>query len=246
MDYHFVYKDVEGTSTEWDDIQRRLGNLPPKPEIFKPPPFAPSEDPELRLKSKDWIDERTAEELEGLEDDPDIDDNRFLEEYRKRRLAEMQAAARVARFGAVLLITGSDFVREVSQAPSDVWVVVLLFKDGIPGCELLLQCLEELAARYPGTKFVKIISTDCIPKYPDHNLPTILVYNNGAVKGTYVGLHHFGSRRCTPEEYLRSLMDIYQPSKATWHMHPLTSKFWFTCKIKLALSCIVVGHSKAT
>nr|APB87932.1 phosducin-like protein 3 [Dendrobium officinale] len=199
MDYHFVYKDVEGTSTEWDDIQRRLGNLPPKPEIFKPPPFAPSEDPELRLKSKDWIDERTAEELEGLEDDPDIDDNRFLEEYRKRRLAEMQAAARVARFGAVLLITGSDFVREVSQAPSDVWVVVLLFKDGIPGCELLLQCLEELAARYPGTKFVKIVSTDCIPKYPDHNLPTILVYNNGAVKGTYVGLHHFGSRRCTPE-----------------------------------------------
>lgn len=42
----------------------------------------------------------------------------------------MQAAARVARFGSVLLITGSDFVREVSQAPADVWVVVLLFKDG--------------------------------------------------------------------------------------------------------------------
>ncbi|KAK8935363.1 hypothetical protein KSP39_PZI013127 [Platanthera zijinensis] len=205
MDYHFVYKDVEGTSTQWDDIQRRLGNLPPKPDSFKPPPFTPAADSEFEHKSKDWIDERTAEELESLEDDPDMDDDRFLEEYRKKRLAEMQAASRVARFGSVLLITGSDFVREVSQASADVWVVVLLFKDGIAGCELLLQCLGELAARYPGTKFVKIISTDCIPKYPDCNLPTILVYNNGAVKGTYVGLQHFGSRRCTPEGNLCTL-----------------------------------------
>lgn len=61
-----------------------------------------------------------------------------------------------------------------------------------------MQCLEELAKKYPATKFVKIISTDCIPNYPDHNLPTVLVYNNGAVKANYVGLHSFG-RRCTPE-----------------------------------------------
>nr|DAD17780.1 TPA_asm: hypothetical protein HUJ06_019243 [Nelumbo nucifera] len=30
-DYHFVYKDVEGASTQWDDIQRKLGNLLPNP-----------------------------------------------------------------------------------------------------------------------------------------------------------------------------------------------------------------------
>lgn len=61
-----------------------------------------------------------------------------------------------------------------------------------------MQCLEELARKYPATKFVKIISTDCIPNYPDRNLPTLLVYKNGAVKANYVGLHSFG-RRCTPE-----------------------------------------------
>jgi hypothetical protein len=129
-------------------------------------------------------------------------------------------------------ISGSDFVREVSQAPSDVWVVVILYKDGyvcfrndcfssqfylsfiilcffllkavvllfdrIPECGVLMQCIEELATMYPATKFVKIISTDCIPNYPDCNLPTLLVYNNGAVKGNYVGMNRFG-RRCTPE-----------------------------------------------
>ncbi|KAK6928488.1 Phosducin, thioredoxin-like domain, partial [Dillenia turbinata] len=117
----------------------------------------------------------------------------------KKRLEEMKAAAKIVKYGSVIPISGSDFIREVSQAPSDVYVVVLLYKDGYAECGLMLQCLEELATRYPATKFVKIISTDCIPNYPDRNLPTLLVYNNGAVKANYVGLHSFG-RRCTPED----------------------------------------------
>ncbi|XP_054789752.1 uncharacterized protein LOC129295278 [Prosopis cineraria] len=195
-DYHFVYKDVEGSSTQWDDIQRKLGNLPPKPPAFKPPPFTPAPDEDSVPKDKAWIDDKTEQELEELEDD--LDDDRFLEEYRKKRLTEMREAAKVLRFGSIIPISGSDFIREVSQAPSDVWVVVHLYKEGIPECGLLMQCLEELATRYPATKFVKIISTDCIPNYPDRNLPTLLVYNSGAVKANYVGLHAFG-RRCTPE-----------------------------------------------
>ncbi|KHN19408.1 Viral IAP-associated factor like [Glycine soja] len=201
-DYHFVYKDLEGASTQWDDIQRKLGNLPPKAPAFKPPPFTPASDDQP--KDKTWIDSKTSEELEDLEDN--LDDDRFLQEYRKKRLAEMQEAAKVLRFGSVIPISGSDFVREVSQAPSDVWVVVILYKEGIPECGLLMQSIEELAVRYPSTKFVKIISTDCIPNYPDRNLPTLLVYNNGAVKGNYVGLHSFG-RRCTPEECIFPLVD---------------------------------------
>lgn len=49
---------------------------------------------------------------------------------RKRRLVEMRESAKIARFGSVIPISGSDFVREVSQAPQDVWVVVMLYKDG--------------------------------------------------------------------------------------------------------------------
>ncbi|CAL5328132.1 unnamed protein product [Camellia sinensis] len=50
--YHFVYKDVEGASTQWDDIQRKLGNLPPKPPAFKPPSFKPAEDEDSKHKDK--------------------------------------------------------------------------------------------------------------------------------------------------------------------------------------------------
>lgn len=197
-DYHFVYKDVEGASTQWDDIQRKLGNLPEKPPAFKPPPFTPASDQDSIPKDKSFIDSKTEEELEFLEDDLDLDDDRFLQEYRKKRLTEMREATKIVRFGSLVPISGSDFVREVSQAGPDVWVVVLLFKDGYAECGVLMKCLEELAVKYPGTKFVKIVSTDCIPNYPDHNLPTLLVYNNGAVKANYAGLRSFG-RRCTPE-----------------------------------------------
>ncbi|XAR65926.1 hypothetical protein NMG60_11011939 [Bertholletia excelsa] len=110
----------------------------------------------------------------------------------------MREAAKIRRFGLVIPITGFDFVHEVSQAPEDVWVIVILYKDGYPECGVLLQFMEELAIRYLATKFVKIISTDCIVNYPDRNLPTLLVYNNGAVKANYVSLHRFG-RMCTIE-----------------------------------------------
>ncbi|GER47977.1 phosducin-like protein [Striga asiatica] len=157
-DYHFVYKDLEGASTQWDDIQRKLGNLPPKPAPFKPAPFAPAEDEDSKPKGKDWLDEKTEEELQDLEDD--LDDDRFLEEY------------------------------------------------SYPECRLLLQCLEDLSKRYHATKFVKIISTECIPNYPDRNLPTILVYYNGAVKATHVGIQSFG-RRCTPESMSFLSLPLY-------------------------------------
>ncbi|KAI3937680.1 hypothetical protein MKW98_028022 [Papaver atlanticum] len=67
-DYHFIYKDVEGRTTQWDDIQTKLGNLPPKPAPFKPPVFTPAEDESSKAKDKAWLDNKTEEDLEDLED----------------------------------------------------------------------------------------------------------------------------------------------------------------------------------
>ncbi|XP_047180673.1 phosducin-like protein 3 [Vigna umbellata] len=188
-DYHFVYKDVEGASTQWDDIQRKLGNLPEKPPAFKPPPFTPSSDDQP--KDKTWIDSKTSEELED-----DLDDDRFLQEYRFSFTFLV-----FSRFFFRVLVLFFSKVVEIEQNLKLIKILLMglfvLFA-WIPECGLLMQSIEELARKYPATKFVKIISTDCIPNYPDRNVPTLLVYNNGAVKGNYVGLHSFG-RRCTPE-----------------------------------------------
>lgn len=68
----------------------------------------------------------------------------------------------------------------------------------VPDSAQMGECIEKLAAKYNGTKFVKIISNDCIPGYPDRNLPTILVYNNTECKHNLVGRMPFGGR-ITPE-----------------------------------------------
>lgn len=76
-DYHSVYQGPEGQTTQWDDIQRKMGNLPAKEPVKKADPWTPERE---ESKNKDWVDGKAADELEELEDE--FDDDRFLEQYR--------------------------------------------------------------------------------------------------------------------------------------------------------------------
>ncbi|KAJ2068333.1 phosducin, partial [Coemansia sp. S142-1] len=65
-----------------------------------------------------------------------------------------------------------------------------------------------LAQQYRATKFVKIISVECIHNYPDANLPTLLVYGKGDMRGQLVRLDKFGgmrTKRKDVEDYLKGL-----------------------------------------
>lgn len=62
----------------------------------------------------------------------------------------------------------------------------------IPLCTLINQHLSLLARKFPQTKFLKSISTTCIPNYPDRNLPTIFVYFEGEMKAQFIGPLVFG------------------------------------------------------
>ena len=76
-DYHTVYKGPEGETTQWEDIQRRLGNLPEKPPTWKPEAWRPEAE---ASKGEDKIKGKDADELSDLEDE--FVDDRFMEEYR--------------------------------------------------------------------------------------------------------------------------------------------------------------------
>lgn len=119
---------------------------------------------------------------------------------RQTRIQELRAAAAKPRFGTVEEITSSEFVQKVTNASENLWVVCFLYKSSHAGCQLLSDCLDDLAHKYPGTKFVRIISTSCIPNYPDQNLPTLLLYHNRSCIKHLVGLTQFGGKRATPEQ----------------------------------------------
>lgn len=76
-EYHTVYKGPEGETTQWEDIQTRLGNLAPKPKPWKPDAYAPQQQ---EGKDTAWLDKQDEEGLEAAEDD--FADDRELQQYR--------------------------------------------------------------------------------------------------------------------------------------------------------------------
>ena len=173
--------------------------------IWKPEAFKPEEEAK---NDKDFIDAKEPDELEELEDE--FADDRFLETYRQRRIEELRQGASRPRFGSLETIRGSEFVGQVTNAGEDVWVVCLLYKDTVPTCAILTACLGVLAERYPNTKFVKILSTDCIPGYPDENLPTILLYFNTKCVKSVVGMQAVGGQGTSPDRVAMAL-NCYGP-----------------------------------
>ena len=104
-------------------------------------------------------------------------------------------------YGSVREITAVDYVQEVNKAGEDVFVVLHLYKQGVPLCALINEYMNRLAPKFPCTKFLRAISTTCIPNYPDKNLPTIFVYYEGQMKGQMVGPIEFRGMNLTMDEF---------------------------------------------
>lgn len=189
--------------TQWNDVLRQKGILPPKEEKEKT--FTEDEIVnivESTVKDKlegtqKALEDMSLDELEELEDE---EDERVLLEYRQKRLAEIQATLDRARFGDVREISANDYVEQVNKAGKDVWVVLHLYKPGVPYCTLVNQHLNQLAPKFRETKFLKSVSTNCIPNYPDHNLPTIFIYRDGQLCKQFVGPNAFGGMKLKVDE----------------------------------------------
>ena len=76
-----VWRGPEGDSTQWEDIHRKLGNLPAKEPVWKPEKYVPEMD---QAKDQAFMAQKGAEDLEDMEDA--FDDQRFLEQYRQASL----------------------------------------------------------------------------------------------------------------------------------------------------------------
>eukprot|EP00058_Branchiostoma_floridae_P016903 XP_002602391.1 hypothetical protein BRAFLDRAFT_259621 [Branchiostoma floridae] len=184
--------------TEWNDILRKKGILPKKekPEITE----QQLEDmivERLLEKQHKKVEDMTLEELEEQEDE---EDERVIEAYRRQRIAEMMAAAAKSKFGEVREISANDWVDQVNKAGDGVWVILHLYKQGIPLCALVNRHLGNLSMKFPQTKFLRSISTVCIPNYPDKNLPTLFVYYQGEMKAQLIGPFEFGGMNLTQDE----------------------------------------------
>lgn len=187
--------------TEWNDILRKKGILPSKESLTELEKEAEEEEQQaLQQSIVKTYEDMTLEELEDNEDEFNEEDERAIEMYRQQRLAEWKATQMKNKFGEVLEISGKDYVQEVTKAGEGLWVILHLYKQGIPLCALINQHFSGLARKFPDVKFIKAISTTCIPNYPDRNLPTIFVYLEGDIKAQFIGPLVFGGMNLTMDE----------------------------------------------
>ncbi|PRP77337.1 phosducin-like protein [Planoprotostelium fungivorum] len=191
--------------TEWEDHMIRLGNMDARKD-----PRAPTSDEydehasnvgaTLRqlVRESEIVHAEREDALDELEFD-DEEENKMLEEYRKMRLEQLKEQSKRERFGELVTISEPSYKKEVTEA-GDVWVVVFLYKSGIPHCQLMEQRLRQLARKFKATKFVQIRSEEAIRGYPDKNLPTLLVYHKGNVARQFVGLQEFAGESTTADD----------------------------------------------
>lgn len=171
--------------TEWNDILRKKGILAPKEKEVTEEEIIDIVERTVQEKiNKSHLENKTVDELDELEDE---EDERVLAQYRLKRIAEMRALQEKNKFGSVIEISAVDYTKEVNQAGEGVWVVLHLYKAGIPLCSLINQYMQSLAVKFPSVKFIKSISTTCIPNYPDKNLPTIFIYFENNIKCQIIG-----------------------------------------------------------
>ncbi|KAI8776819.1 phosducin protein 3 [Biomphalaria glabrata] len=189
--------------TEWNDALRRHNIIPQKEkekELTEEDIVNLLEQTVEAKQQGKGLNELTLDELNEREDDIDEEEERIFEEYRRQRLAEMKKAYTNARYGEVVEISKADYVSQVNNAGEGVWVVLHIYKDGIPICKLVNNFLTNLARKFPQTKFLRSISSVCIPNYPDKNLPTVFVYFEGDLKKQWIGPFAFGGMNLKQNE----------------------------------------------
>nr|XP_013028240.2 phosducin-like protein 2 isoform X2 [Anser cygnoides] len=192
--------------TEWNEILRNFGILPPKEK-----PKDEVEEMVLRLQKEAEVkpyERMNLKELKEAEDDFDEADRKAVEMYRQQRLQEWKCLQRRQKYGELREISGDQYVKEVTNAPKDVWVIIHLYRSSIPMCLLVNEHLSQLARNFPEAKFVKAIVNSCIQDYNDTCLPTILVYKSGEIKGRFIGVAECGGIYLKVEELEWKLAEV--------------------------------------
>ena len=196
---------VSGETTEWEDILIKKG-ITTKEDVLlskglNPEDFAAK--PELapiEVTREDLLPFATLSELEELEEDNEYSDSRALEEYRAKRLEELRQQQVRNRFGEVVEIVKDDWVREVTDSSKTCFVVVHLYLDALVECGLMDEALSVLAPKFKAVKFLRIKSTHAIETWPERNLPTLFIYNQGELKTQLLRIDSLGGKSMTPED----------------------------------------------
>ncbi|GJN69413.1 phosducin family protein [Purpureocillium lilacinum] len=198
--------DDPNADTEWNDILRKHGVIPEKP----PSPTPMIEEAIIegrRLAHENRLEGKDLDELDELED---LEDEDFLNQYKQKRMAELNNLQKKAIHGSVYPISKPDYQREVTEASKNGPVFVNLTSSMGTNVEsrVLSELWRQAAREYGDIKFCEIRANQAIENYPDRNCPTILVYKNGDIAKQVVTLMTIGGVRTNMQQIDNLLVEV--------------------------------------
>lgn len=160
-----------------------------------------------RLAHENRLEGKDLDELDELEDD---EDEAFLEEYRKKRIAELSSIEKKAIHGSVYPLSKPEYQREVTDASKNGPVFVNLISSMGTNVEsrVLSELWRQAAQEYGDIKFCEIRASQAIENYPERNCPTVLVYKNGDIVKQLVTLATIGGVRTNMQKIDDLLVEV--------------------------------------
>ena len=198
--------DHPDADTEWNDILRKHGVIPEKPQ--DPEPMIEEALVEAkRLAYENRLEGKNLDELEELEEE---EDETFLDHYRKQRMNELSTIAQTSVYNQVYPLQKADYARDVTEESHKAFVLVLMTSSVGTNTEsqLALRLWTELAQRFGDVKFCQIRANLCIEGYPDKNTPTILIYKDSDIKKQLVTLRELNGPHTTTQDIQAILMSV--------------------------------------
>ncbi|KAH8739776.1 hypothetical protein FG386_001483 [Cryptosporidium ryanae] len=179
-------------TTQWEDQMVKRGIWAPR-EVEKRNEELYNERIDA-LESVNVFENTKLEKLDDININIDEEFENELKKIREKRIALLKNKAKEnSKFGEVYHITKQDFVKEVTESSKNNNIVVVhLYKDYLSECRIINMILSEyISKKYGYIKFVKGISSDIIPNYPDKSLPVLIIYKNGTTIAQINGLSNF-------------------------------------------------------
>lgn len=154
----------------------------------------------LSMSCKTYIEEMEEKKRQEIvQDELDKlladDDDPFLNEYMKKRMAEMMEEVQLNRsgrkFGQLIRLTkGEDFLEAIEKEAKDVLIICHISNESYEGCIAMNGCLSLLASQYPFIKFTSLDarSAGMSERFKKQGVPALLIYKNGSLVGNFVRL----------------------------------------------------------
>jgi len=198
--------DNPSADTEWNDILRKHGIIPEKPP--SPTPLLEEAVAEAERRAHERrLEDKDLDELDALEDE---EDETFLEQYRKKRLAELSTLRKTSVYNQVYPLQKADYAKEVTETSAKTFVLVNLTSSLGSNVEsrVLTDIWRQLAAKFGDIKFCEIRADMCIEGYPERNAPTIIIYKDGEICRQIITLRELNGTRTRVDDLEKVLVEL--------------------------------------